>query len=74
MYVDEFGAVADREGGQREPNPRATAIYWQNSVVALARGHFTPGSFGRVGNPLTAPMIHGTAVLIDGIPEPEDRI
>lgn len=53
MYVEKKSAV-----NNLEPNPRATAIYWTATIQ---------GKTGVRFDPLNAPMIHGTAVLLEGV-------
>lgn len=59
MIVNELGAVADPEtnpGGLLAPNARATAIYWTATITGRTGADFKP---------LSAPMVHGHAVLIE---------
>lgn len=59
LAVNEVGASIDAKinpGGQLPANARATAIYWTATII---------GRTGAPFNPLTMPMIHGTAVLIE---------
>ena len=59
LVVNDRGAVEDKAinpAGVLPPNARATAIYWTATII---------GRTGVTFAPLTSPMIHGTAILIE---------
>lgn len=59
MLVNEIGASADPElnpKGLLPANARATAIYWTATIQGVT---------GMPFDPMKAPMIHGTVVLVD---------
>lgn len=58
MYVEERSAVRNLP-----INARATAIYWTATMQGRTGVHF---------DPLNAPMVHGTAVVLEGV-SPRDE-
>ena len=59
LLISEVGASKDTDinpRGQLPANARATAMYWTATIKGI-----TPVPF----NPLTMPMIHGAAILLE---------